>query len=688
MQQSDIPAAAPSGQKGVGVVSRGGIAYLSPRVSLIETSGLKALQETFDKCIAERKLRLILDFTMVASLNSKALTCLLDYHARLTRQGGWIRISNASNTINEVLKITAVSEQIKVIQIEQLESESDHELLDKVRIGDYLVMKGFLTEDQLAEAIQIQKKTHRRLGDIVVEKKWTPPSAVYGALAQQLKVPYIKLRSGLFDPEVVALLNKSVAERLHVLPLFLVHGILYVATENPQNIVAQMEIESRMQVQVVPVLASPEDISRTIEEVYGFTQFDEGLVVDLDDDFEVFDASDSKDYDAIDEMAEGSPVINMINAIIQRAVADGASDVHIEPCRDKTMVRFRVDGILYEIMRPAKELHPALVSRLKVMANLDITERRVPQDGRIQVHTQGRKVDLRFSSLPGLYGEKVVLRVLDKNEAIMDLDRLGMQDDALALFKSLLSRSHGLVLVTGPTGSGKTTSLYAALNHLNSIEKNIVTIEDPVEYQLEVINQNEVKPQIGLTFAKMLKHILRQDPDIVMIGEIREKETAEIAVQAALTGHLVLSTLHTNNSIGAITRLIDMGIEPFMLSSALFGVVAQRLVRTICPNCKTKFIPPPELVEQYGWDASKPIKLYRGRGCEVCYDSGFKGRAGIHEILETTGDLQKLVMTNPSNDQLQNYMVEHRVRSLREQGLGRVLAGDTTLDEVARVANN
>jgi type IV pilus assembly protein PilB len=466
--------------------------------------------------------------------------------------------------------------------------------------------------------------------------------------------------------------------------LFKVRGVLFLATANPQAIPILDEVEEHVGCSVRPILAGREDILKMLNEQVPGVEYASELIGMVDDDFEVVENLILSDYAAIDEMAGGSPVINLVNALIQRAVNDGASDIHIEAFRTYSRIRFRIDGLLYEFQSPKIELHAPMVSRLKVMANLNIAERRLPQDGRIQVFTQGRSVDLRFSSLPGLHGEKVVLRVLDKNQAVFNLDGLGMSDVNLQTLTKLLKSNNGLILVTGPTGSGKTTSLYSALNYLNSIEKNIVTIEDPVEYQMDIINQNEVRTDIGLTFAKLLKHVLRQDPDIIMVGEIRERETAEIAVQSALTGHLVLSTLHTNDSIGAITRMIDMGVEPYLLSSALIGVVAQRLVRTVCPACRTDSIAPPDLIERHGWQGRGKVRLARGRGCQQCYDSGYKGRMGIHETIETDTDLQSLIMSSPGRDDLTAFMEKRGVVSLFKDGMERVLEGRTTIEEVAR----
>ncbi len=665
----------------------GVMTYLAPKRALTDQATLDVLGQAVEECISQLKVNLVLDLAAVPILNSLALETMLDAQDRLLRLGGWLKIANASKLIKDIFRVTRFTDTIAIIDNDGVMGEWHYRSGPAAKLGDILVEKGLMTEAQLLEAIELQKESNRKLGEVIIDEKFAPETEVYAALGQQLQIPYVRLKVGLFDPDVATRLDKSAATRLGVLPLFMVRDVLTLATAQPQDVPLINEVEDRLGVKVDPILAAPADIRAHIGEAFDGGGFADDIVVDLEDGFEVVDTSGLSDYDAIDEMAAGSPVINLVNSIIQRAVKDGASDVHIEPGRIKSRVRYRIDGVLYEAVSPSAEMHPAIVSRLKVMANLDIAERRMPQDGRIQVQTQGRQVDLRFSSLPGLHGEKVVLRILDKNQAILEIDKLGMKPANTDRFRHLLSRSYGLLLVTGPTGSGKTTSLYAALNHLNSIEKNIVTIEDPVEYQLDIINQNEVKAGIDLSFAKMLKHILRQDPDIVMVGEIRDRETAEIAVQAALTGHLVLSTLHTNDGIGAITRMIEMGVEPYLLSSALLGVIAQRLLRTICPSCKTKFVAPPDVCEQYGFDTQNAVQLAKGRGCSECYDSGYRGRAGIHEIIEVTPDLQRLVMSNPSRDELNDYLIKHDVSTLMHNGLERVLAKETTLEEVARVVN-
>ncbi|MFK7794522.1 MAG: ATPase, T2SS/T4P/T4SS family [Gammaproteobacteria bacterium] len=667
----------------------GAYTYLTPKVKLADDN-IEEFKSIVTQCIKDNQSKFVIDLSTTTQIDSLAFEFILDMQDELAKQSGSIQFANVKEHIREILNITHLNNVINIIRHDQVDNdvvETKKDPKDNARLGDILVAKGMISQAQVKEGLKLQEETGSKLGRIVVDKGWVSEQDILKALSEQLSIPYIKLRAGLYDTAVVAMLDKSIATRLRVLPLFKIRGQIFLATADAQAIHSFKEIEERLACRVKPVLSRREDILKNIEEAYSNSNIVTEYIEELDEEFELVDHSSAHSYAEIDQVAAESPVINLINSIIQRAVRDQVSDIHIEPGRSKSRVRFRIDGLLYEVMSPKIELHPSLVSRLKVMANLDISERRMPQDGRIQVQTQGRSVDLRFSSLPGLYGEKVVLRVLDKNQAILDVNKLGMNASSLNIFTELLDSSYGLVLVTGPTGSGKTTSLYAALNYLNSIEKNIVTIEEPVEYQVDVINQNEVRSQIGLTFAKMLKHVLRQDPDIVMVGEIRERETAEIAVQAALTGHLVLSTLHTNDSVGAVSRMIDMGVEPYLLSSALVGVVAQRLVRVICPACKTSSLAPPEIVERYGWSKKESIRLYHGRGCPECYDSGYKGRIGIYEALPMSPELQRLVIKNPSRDELDDYIATQDVNTLFSDGMARVIEGVTTIEEVTRVVN-
>ncbi len=665
----------------------GVVTYLAPERSLDNAESIEGLDAAIHACVADNERNLVVDLSNVSLLTSAAIDGMLDAQERLARVGGALKLANASAVVTDALRVTNALIRLSLVDgPPEDDAPTGPALVPKGRLGDVLVAAGLVTEADVEKAMVLQKQRGGRLGALLVESEALAEADLLQVLGRQFGIPFVKLRTGVFDPEVARRVSADLCARLGVLPVHLVRGTAYVATSDPQALPSLDTVADALGVPAKPVLACADAIRASLAEAHGDDHDLSELIGRLDGggELEIVEAR-SEDYTVIDEMASGSPVINLVNGLIQRAVKDGASDIHIEPGRSSSRVRFRIDGVLYPVMKPPADVHPAIVSRLKVMANLDIAERRLPQDGRVQVSTQGRTIDLRFSSLPGIFGEKIVLRVLDKQKSLTELHELGMSQSNLDTFCGLLGRSNGLILVTGPTGSGKTTTLYAALSHLNSVEKSIVTIEDPVEYQVDLINQNQVKPAVGLTFPRVLKHVLRQDPDIVMVGEIRERETAEIAVQAALTGHLVLSTLHTNDSAGAITRLLDMGIEPFLLSSALGGVIAQRLLRTVCGECKTTFVAPPGSFSRFGIEDG--AKLTRGRGCDACYDSGYKGRVPIHELLVCDASTQRLMVGSPSRDELAQHLGERGVKTLLDAGVARALDGVTTLEEVTRVVN-
>ncbi|MBK6651197.1 MAG: Flp pilus assembly complex ATPase component TadA [Betaproteobacteria bacterium] len=663
----------------------GTMTYLVPNDSLVATQSCNQLELTLSECISTGQFQLVLDLEQVAQIGGRAMEVMLDASSRLSLIGGSLKFVSPTELVRDILIANGLADPVSFIggEFGRLHDIGSHAIEpSSLKFGDILLGMGLISQAQLDEASALQAKNNKRLGTLLVEMGMLTSSNRLVALSRQLGVPYIPMRIGMFEKSATDLLSREMALRFEVLPLFRIHNQLTLATNDPQAIPQLDQIQDVTGCKLHLVLTDLQDILKFQLDAYSGAEFTTGMVENMATDIELV-TQEQADFNKIDEMAGGSPVINFVNGLIQRAVRDGASDIHIEVGRTRSLVRFRIDGLLYEVMSSRNDLHPAIVSRLKVMANLDIAERRLPQDGRIQVVTQGRTVDLRLSSLPGIYGEKIVLRVLDKNQSILDVEKLGLSSVNLTMLKKLLGRSNGLLLVTGPTGSGKTTTLYAAINYLRTIEKNIVTIEDPVEYQIDLINQNQVNNAVGLSFSRMLRHVLRQDPDIIMVGEIRDRDTAEIAVQAALTGHLVLSTLHTNSAVGAISRMIDMGVEPYMLSSALAGVVAQRLVRGICPHCKTSYLPQPEVVARYKWPEN--VRLSRGRGCSNCYDSGYRGRMGIHEVIETSDALQRLMAGSPSKDALLEFTRRSGYSTMFDDGLMRVLKGSTTIEEISRV---
>lgn len=562
-------------------------------------------------------------------------------------------------------------------------------LSQAIRLGELLIQEGHLTEEQLERALKLQKRENKKLGELLIGAGMVADDEVLSSLSRHLGMPAVRLRPGLIDPQIVDVVDKDVAEKHAIIPLFKVGNVLTLAMAEPQALLVVDDLERSTGLHIQPVIALEMNIRQFVKQYYAQSVKIDTFVASLDEaEVDIVDTEAIDEDVALDlsEISDGSPVVNLVNVSIMQAVKEGASDIHVEPDKRCVRIRYRIDGMLHDLMTPPKEWHAAITSRIKVLGRMDIAEKRIPQEGRIHIVVENREIDLRISSMPTILGEKVVIRVLDKSNLQLNLDKLGYSQEMVLAIKRMLAKPHGLFLVTGPTGSGKTTTLYSALDLLRNSERNIITIEDPVEYQLELVNQIQVHDAIGMTFARALRSVLRQDPDIVMVGEIRDEETAKIAVQSALTGHLVLSTLHTNDSPGAVARLLNMGIEPYLLASSLIGVVAQRLMRTICPKCKSTYFPEESLLETIGWSGSQNRAFHRGQGCQVCHDSGFKGRVAIAETLELTRDLRQLILRRPSGNEIKNLLRgQGQWQELKDEGMRCVKQGITSIDEMLRV---
>ncbi|MEQ8770668.1 MAG: ATPase, T2SS/T4P/T4SS family [Phycisphaerales bacterium] len=561
----------------------------------------------------------------------------------------------------------------------------------RMRVGEVLVAQGLVSNEQVTSALSQQKATGTMLGEVLIEQGLLTPQVLVQALARTIGLPGVVLRHGLIDPALLSLIGEDEAERLRAIPLFKVRNELTVAMAEPQSLPTIDRLVQLTGCTVRPVLAMESNIREFVKKYAGGNVDVDAFLTSLaESDVEVVEKEsvDEGPTTDLDQMVDGSPIVNLVNVALLRAVKDGASDIHVEPDKKGTRIRYRMDGSLRDLMKPPQGMHAAIVSRIKIIGKMDIAEKRLPQEGRVRIVAEGREVDLRVSSIPTLLGEKLVIRVLDKQNLKVKLEDLGFRTEELGSFKRVLNQPHGLVLVTGPTGSGKTTTLYSALDLLRSPERNIITVEDPVEYQLDLVNQIQVHDGIGLSFARVLRSVLRQDPDVIMVGEIRDEETARVAVQAALTGHGVLATLHTNDAPGAIARLLDMNVENYLLSAAINGVVAQRLARTICPACATKYYPSEAVLADAGLSDMVGRSFRKGAGCQSCHDTGFRGRLGVYEFMEVTPDIRRMVYRNAPTHEIRNRLREMGRLSLREEGVLLAIAGKTSLEEVLRVTHS
>ncbi len=557
--------------------------------------------------------------------------------------------------------------------------------MKKQLFGEMLLEKGLISQNQLDIALKEQVTNRRRLGETLVQLGFISMEDMLRTLSSQLSIPYILFAQ--FPKVVPDDISPSLKfmKQYRIVPLGRENGVLKVAMADPLDTYAEDALRLFVRGEIEPFLASEKDIAEAIDQYFGSSVEMTSIMEDMREDaYEISETGAEEDVHHLRDMAFEAPIVKLVNMLLTRAVEDRASDIHIESFENKVKVRYRIDGVLLEVESLPKRLQQAVVSRVKIMSKMNIAERRLPQDGRIKLRVAGKEVDLRVSTLPTLYGESVVMRILDRESSLVTLDSLGFHPRDLAQFRKLITMSYGMILVTGPTGSGKTTTLYGALSLINSPDKKIITVEDPVEYEIEGINQIQVKPKIGLTFAMGLRHIVRQDPDVIMIGEIRDSESAEISIHSALTGHLVFSTLHTNDAPGAITRLLDMGIEPFLVSSSLLGVLAQRLVRVICPHCRRPVSPDDEILSKVGLSRDN-LTAFQGAGCDRCKQTGYSGRTGLFELMMLDDETRRLVLAKAGADVLKQKAIKLGMETLRECGWKKVRAGITTIDEVLRV---
>lgn len=562
--------------------------------------------------------------------------------------------------------------------------------LSNLRLGEILINQGLINSEQLKKALETQKiENKKKIGEILVNQGAINQKQLNQALQYVYETEYIELDDVILDPEIIALIPKRIAMRYKLVPLSKENNTLTVAMANPLDVNAIDYIKEYTHLDVNPKFASENEIINALTNYYeGGYHIDD--LLDKVDVATVGDISDEINLSTLEAISQEAPIIQLVNMIIIDAIKERASDIHLEPNKRGLLVRYRIDGILHDIRMLPARIKPAVISRVKILSSMDIAERRLPQDGRFQLRFGAREVDLRVSSIPTVYDEKIVMRLLDRSQGIISLDNIGFTESQLQEFRQMINMPYGIILITGPTGSGKSTTLYAALNEIDSIEKNVITVEDPVEYKLERINQINVRPKINLTFANVLRSILRQDPDIIMIGEMRDSETAHIAVQSALTGHLVFSTLHTNDAVSSLTRMIDMGVAPFLISSSVIGVMAQRLVRVICPRCSEEYTPEREILENLKLNFELPdlesIKLHRGKGCDYCKNTGYRGRIAIFEMVRINNDIRNMILKKTSSNEIKEVAIQYGMKTLLDSGVAKALAGITTIDEVFRVA--